>query len=56
MIQMGVGGRRRSIVVAVLFSVGLLTGISHGPAYADVTAVSGSAFGYDISMAFDFGQ
>ena len=48
-------GRRSSLVAAVLFSVSLLTGIWPGEAYADVTTVSGSAFGYYSSATFDFG-
>lgn len=37
---------RRPIVVALLCSAMLLSGVGQGPARADVTAVSGSAYGY----------
>ncbi len=47
--------RRVAALITVLFSVGLFSGIGANPAYADVTAVSGSAFGYYVSSCFDFG-
>jgi len=39
-----------------LLSAGVLIGVGQAPAKADVTAASGSAFGYYSSVAFDFGR
>ena len=46
MIQTRTGAIRRSVAVALVSSAMLLVGLGQGSAYADVTAVTGSAYGY----------